>query len=164
MGGAAAAGGWLGVTAGGLLADRLRRRDPRGRLWVGMLNAVAPIPLALAMLWVESTAVALALSVPLYVSTALWLGPGASTVQDLVLPRMRAIASAAFLFVVTLVGLAMGPYTVGLLSVATGDLRVALSWGLFSNVVAFALLLLASRSVGASEATRLSRARAAGEP
>jgi MFS family permease len=164
MGGAAAAGGWLGVTAGGLLADRLRRRDPRGRLWVAMLNAVAPIPLALLMLWVESTAVALALSVPLYVSTALWLGPGASTVQDLVLPRMRAIASAAFLFVVTLVGLAMGPYTVGLLSTATGDLRVALSWGLLSNVVALALLLLASRSVGESEATRVQRARAAGEP
>lgn len=164
MGGAAAAGGWLGVALGGLLADQLRRRDPRGRLWVAMLNALLPIPLALLMLWVESTTVALVLSVPLYVSTALWLGPGASTVQDLVLPRMRAIASAAFLFVVTLVGLAMGPYTIGRLSMATGDLRVALSWGLLSNVVAFLLLLLAARHVAKSEATRVERARAAGEP
>jgi hypothetical protein len=66
MGGAAAAGGWLGVTAGGLLADRLRRRDPRGRLWVGLLNAELRIPIALLLLWVESTTIALALSLPLY--------------------------------------------------------------------------------------------------
>lgn len=164
MGGAAAAGGWLGVTAGGLLADRLRRRDLRGRLWVCLLNAVFPIPIALLLLWAKSTTVALALSLPLYVSTALWLGPGASTVQDLVLPRMRAVASAAFLLVVTLLGLALGPYTVGRLSMATGDLRVALSWGLLSNVVAFFLLLAASRPLAESEGTLLERARAAGEP
>jgi MFS family permease len=164
VGGAAAAGGWLGVAAGGVLADRLRRRDARGRVWVALLNAVLPIPIALALLWAKSTIVALALSLPLYASTALWLGPGASTVQDLVLPRMRAVASAAFLLVVTLLGLAMGPYVVGRLSTAMGDLRVALSWGLLSNVVAFVLLLAASRRLAGNEATRLARARAAGEP
>ncbi|HET8644516.1 MAG TPA: MFS transporter, partial [Vicinamibacteria bacterium] len=129
-GGAAAAGGWVGVTVGGLLADRWRRRSPAGRLHVGMLNAVVPIPLALAMLWVPSTTVAFAVAVLLFVAAALWLGPGASTIQDLVLPRMRSLASAAFLLVVTLVGLALGPYTIGRLSLALGDLRPAMALSL----------------------------------
>jgi MFS family permease len=164
VGGAAAAGGWLGVTLGGLLADRWRRRDPRGRLWVGMLNALLPIPATLLMLAAPDARVALALSLPLYVVAALWLGPGASTVQDLVLPRMRAVASAAFLLVVTLVGLAMGPYTIGRLSMATGSLPVAMTLALPMNLVAFVLFVLASRSVAHSEASKLERARHAGEP
>ncbi len=164
VGGAAAAGGWLGVTVGGLLADHLRRTDPRGRLVVGMLNALLPLPLAAVLLWTKSATLAFALSIPLYVTTALWLGAGASTVQDLVLPRMRAVASAGFLLVVTLVGLAMGPYTMGRLSVATGDLRLGMSWGLLSNLVALGFFVLAARSLGQAEASRLERARAAGEP
>ncbi len=163
VGGAAAGGGWLGVTLGGLLADRWRRSDPRGRLFVGLLNALLPVPCALAMLWAPSAGLALALSAPLYVVSALWLGPAASTVQDLVLPRLRAVASAGFLLTVTLVGLALGPYVVGRLSVATGDLRVALSLGLLANGLGAACLWLASRGLPAAEATLHERARAAGE-
>ena len=138
VGGAAAGGGWLGVTLGGLLADRWLRRTPLGRLQVGMANAVLAIPLALVVLFVPSTPVALAATFGLYAVSALWLGPGASTVQDLVLPRMRGVASAAFLLVVTLLGLALGPYTIGRLSVAFGDLRLALACSLVANVVALA--------------------------
>lgn len=163
VGGAAAAGGWLGVTLGGVLADRWRLSSPRGRLYVGMLNAVLPAPLSLVMLWTPSVSLALALAVPVYVVGALWLGPGISTVQDLVLPRMRAVASAAFLLVNTLIGLAMGPYVVGRLSVATGDLRVALSLSLLATGVALTFFLLAGRTLARDEATRVDRAREAGE-
>jgi MFS family permease len=163
IGGAAAAGGWLGVTLGGLLADRWQRRTPLGRLQVGMANAVLPIPLALVLLFVPSTTVAYVAGVGLYVVSALWLGPGASTVQDLVLPRMRSIASAAFLLVVTLLGLALGPYTIGRLSVAFGDLRLALAWSLVANVVALVLFVLAARTLPRDQETRVARAVAAGE-
>lgn len=163
VGGASAAGGWLGVTLGGLLADRWRRRDPRGRLWVGLLNALLPLPLTLVILWVPDARLALLLSLPLYVASALWLGPGASTVQDLVLPRMRALASAGFLLAVTLIGLALGPYAIGRLSLATGSLRVAMTAALAMNLVGAVLLFLASRGLATAEATRLERARRAGE-
>jgi MFS family permease len=153
----------LGVTRGGLLADRRQRRTPLGRLQVGMANAVLPIPLALVVLFVPSTAVALAATVGLYVVSALWLGPGASTVQDLVLPRMRGVASAAFLLVVTLLGLALGPYTIGRLSVAFGDLRLALACSLVANVVALVLFVLAARTLPRDLETRGARAAAAGE-
>jgi MFS family permease len=164
LGGMAAAGGWLGVTAGGLLADRLRRRSPLGRLQVAMLNAVLPVPFALGLLAAPSLPWAYAASLPLFVVTALWLGPGASTVQDLVLPRMRAVASAAFLLVVTFVGLALGPYTIGRLSVALGGLRPALLWALLANAAALACILVSARTLARDEQSRWERARAAGEP
>jgi MFS family permease len=164
VGGMAAAGGWLGVTLGGLLADRLRRRSPTGRLQVAMINAVAPVPAALLLLFAPSLAWAYAASFLLYVATSLWLGPGTSTVQDLVLPRMRAVASANFLLVVTFVGLALGPYTIGRLSVALGGLRPALLWALLANGVGLAFVLAAAGTLGRDEESRWRRARAAGEP
>ncbi len=164
VGGAAAAGGWIGVTAGGVLGDALRRRSPTGRIDVGLLNALLPIPLTLVMLWTPDGRLAYLMSLPLYAASALWLGPGTSTVQDLVLPRMRASASAGFLLVNTLIGLALGPYTIGRISMATGDLRLAMTLGLAGYVVAIGFFLRARRTIGHDEATRMERARAAGEP
>lgn len=164
VGGTYALGGWLGVTFGGWLADRLRRSSPTGRLTVGLLNAALTVPVALAVLWIPNTWLALGLNLLLNLVAAMWLGPGASTVQDLVLPRMRAVASAFYLLVVTLIGLALGPYTIGRLSVATGDLRLAISLGLSANIVAFVFFWLARRTLAHDEATRVERARAAGEP
>ena len=79
------------------------------------------------------------------------------------MPRMRAIASAAYLLVVTFIGLALGPYTIGRLSVALGDLRSAMLLALLANGAAAALLLLAARHLPRDEASRLERARRAGE-
>ena len=164
LGGIAAAGGWLGVTLGGVLADALRRRFVAGRLVVGMLTAALPVPFALAMLSARDLAWAYALNVPVYVFTAMWLGAGSATVQDLVLPRMRAAASAAFLLVVTLLGLALGPYAIGRASLALGSLRAALALALLANALAFVCALLAARHLPRDEASRLERAREAGEP
>lgn len=164
VGAAAAVGGWIGVTMGGLLADRWRRRFPTGRLYVVLLNAVLPIPLCLAMVWIADSRPALAIAWVLNVPAALWLGPGIATIHDLVLPRMRGLASAAFLLVNTLVGLALGPYVMGRLSVVFGDLRWGISLGLVGYLVGAVLILRAMNTLAADEASRLGRARAAGEP
>jgi MFS family permease len=161
LGGIAAAGGWLGTTLGGLLGDRWRRRSPLGRLHVGMVNAIAPLPVAALLVSADRAELAYVFAFPVYVTTALWLGPGFSTVQDLVLPHMRATASAAALLVVTLVGLALGPYAVGRLSVALGDLRPALLLALVANLVALACFLRASRTLAEDETQKVARAAAA---
>jgi MFS family permease len=116
------------------------------------------------MLLTRNTTLAYLLNVPLGLLSSMWIGPGAATLQDLVLPRMRAIASAAYLLVVTFLGLALGPYTIGRLSVAFGSLRAAMFVALLANGMVVGLLFLASRHVAHDEATRLERARAAGEP
>jgi MFS family permease len=164
LGGSSAVAGWLGVTLGGVLADRWHRLRADGRLRVGLLTALAPLPAAVWLLLTDSTWLVYVLSVPLSLTTAMWIGPGASTVQDLVLPRMRASASAAYLLAVTFIGLALGPYTIGRLSAALGDLRSAMLIALAVNVIAFALLGRASRHLERDRATLLARARAAGEP
>ena len=61
-------------------------------------------------------------------------------------------------------GYALGPYLVGRLSDATGDLRTALAWMLCAAGVALVLFLLAMRHIAADEATLRARALAAGEP
>jgi MFS family permease len=145
LGGMLAAGGWLGATCGGLLADAWRRRTPRGRLYVGVLTAALSIPFGFVLLSLRSSSAALLLSFPAVVLTGLWIGPAASTVQELVPPRLRATASAVFILHTTILGLALGPYTIGRLSVFTGDLKSALLLALPVQAVAAALLFLAAR-------------------
>jgi MFS family permease len=156
-----AVGGGLGVTLGGALADRFRIQTPAGRLIVGMMNALVPIPLLLLALSTRDRNAALAFFAVAQVFAAMWLGAGSSTVQDLVLPHMRARASAVFLLFVTLVGLALGPYVVGRLSDLWGDLRLAFMAATSANLVAFAFFVMAARSIARDEETRVARAAAA---
>jgi MFS family permease len=164
LGGTAALGGWLGVTLGGVIADGLRRRSPTGRLYVALATAVLPILPNVLLFTTGDLTLAYALALPSNVFGSMWIGVGASTVTDLVLPRMRATASAFYLLMVTFIGLALGPYTIGKLADVTGELRTALLLGLLANAVALGFTLLAMRSLAADEATRNVRARAAGEP
>ncbi|MEW6270522.1 MAG: MFS transporter [Thermodesulfobacteriota bacterium] len=163
LGGTSAVAGWLGVTLGGVLADRWHRLRADGRLLVGLLTAVTPLPCAVWLLLTDSTWLVYVLSFPLSLASAMWIGPGASTVQELVLPRMRASASAAYLLAVTFIGLALGPYGIGRLSAAIGDLRVAMLVALLTNAIAAVLLWQATRHLERDRATMLDRARAAGE-
>jgi MFS family permease len=104
------------------------------------------------------------LNFPVSVLGSMWIGIGASTVQDLVLPRMRAVASAFYLLVITFVGFALGPYCIGELSDALGDLAAAMRYSLLANLVAAGLLLRGLQTLPRDESTLRARARAAGEP
>jgi MFS family permease len=53
---------------------------------------------------------------PAMVCSTLWFGPAASIVQDLVPPAMRAVASAVFIFILTIIGLGAGPQAIGILN------------------------------------------------
>ncbi|MEO8605139.1 MAG: MFS transporter, partial [bacterium] len=152
LGGTAAAAGWLGVTLGGVWSDRWRRTTPAARCYVGMVAALAPLPFVVWMLYVGSNTAAFALNALVSFGTSMWVGPGATTVTDLVPPRLRASAAAAYLLVVTFIGLALGPYTIGYLSAALGDLRSAMLLALLVNPVAAALLWVAGQRLPADEA------------
>ena len=159
-----ATAGWVGVNCGGLLADAWRRRTLNGRLYVAMLAAVVPLPFAVIMLTADDVRIAAGAYLLQSLGAALWSGAAVSTIQDLVLPRMRAIASAAYLLMVTFVGLALGPYAIGRLSGALGSLRTAMLYGLSVNALAFVFGALAARHLTHDESSKLTRARIAGEP
>jgi MFS family permease len=160
LGGTAAAAGWLGVTLGGLAADRWRLSRRSGRLYWGIVTALAPLPVGLAFLHAGDVRLAYALNFPLSALGAMWIGAGASTVQDLVLPRMRASAAAAYLLVITFIGLALGPYGIGRASAALGSLRTGMLLAFGANLLAVLCLARAARQLPADEARVLERARA----
>ena len=166
-----AVAGWLGITLGGVVADRLKPRTGNARVYVGLAAVALTLPAALGLLLAESLAVAYVLNFVVSIFASCWIGGAASTVNDLVLPRMRAIASAFYILMAT-VGLAVGPYAVGEVSdvlAATGigageALRLSLLMSLALLVVPGVFLLLLLRHLVPDEANRLQRARAAGEP
>ena len=77
---------------------------------------------------------------------------------------MRAITASTYIITMTIIGLGIGPYAVGMISDATGNLGGAiLSINWVAPVIVAMLLLLALR-VERDQADLLDRARAGGEP
>jgi predicted MFS family arabinose efflux permease len=109
-------GGAIGSVLAGLLADRLGGGDRRWWLWVPAVAALAPLPFTLAFFFHPDADTALALLFPGLVLAAMYQGPVFSTVQTLAEERMRSVASGVLLFVINIIGLGMGPPTVGLLN------------------------------------------------
>ena len=167
LGANGAVAGFLGVIIGGWIADKLRERNPAGRLLVAIFGAVAPIvPIWLAYN-TASSAVFYTMSFVAVMFGASALGASAATTQDLVLPRMRGTATASFFLGTTLVGLSFGSYFVGQISdfagtiVAgkpVGNLRAGILSLLGFAPITLALLIYAYRTVPAAEATRNERA------
>jgi MFS family permease len=174
LGATGALSGFIGVIMGGRVADYLRARNPGGRVLVVLFGAIAPIIPSYIGLSTESGALFYAMNFVAGVCLATALGAAAATTQDLVLPRMRGTATAAFFLGTTLVGLAFGPYLVGLISDMNalmvegqkiGDLRTGKLAVMFVTMpISAALLLYAYRKLPEAEASLMDRARAAGEP
>jgi MFS family permease len=164
LGWATALAAAAGVIAGGIVSDWWRRYDPRGRIFVNMLAVVLPMPAVWLMFTTDSLATFYwAVPVAQLFGSA-WVGAAVATLQDLVLPRMRATAGATYVLGTTMVGLALGPYAAGKMSVVTHSLAA----GIFSLYVVPPFTLLAlwlgSRRLAGLEASKIERARAAGEP
>jgi MFS family permease len=163
VGSLGALAGFLGVTGGGVIADRLRRRTPAGRQIVVLFGALVPVPF-LVLAFTAATPLAFYPGIFLAQITAAGaLGASAATTQDLVLPRMRGTATATFFIGTTLIGLALGPYLAGRVSTLSGSLSTGMLSLLGSVPIALAAAIGAYRLVPAAEATREARARAAGE-
>jgi MFS family permease len=173
LGANGALSGFLGVIIGGRVADALRAKNPAGRILVvifGVLGPIIPIGIGYTT---DNTTLFYVMQFVAGMLGATALGAAAATTQDLVLPRMRGTATAAFFLGTTLVGLSFGPYMVGQISdlagtVVDGKLVGNLRVGILSLIavapVALALLISAYRLLPTAERTIVERARDAGEP
>ncbi len=152
-----ASSGAVGSFLGGWLADRWHARQPRARCYVAALGATLGMPFNWAMLLVPDATTALWLAVPGGLCNAMWLGPTASLVQEMVAPHMRALSAAVFLFIVNLIGLGAGPQAVGVLNDLLGrpdSVRYSLLLVILGNVIAVTLFLLAARATSAPHRAR----------
>lgn len=170
LGANGALSGFIGVIVGGWMADQLRKKNPAGRILMIIFGVVAPI----VPIWIGYTTENAALFYTMNFLAGMFgaaaLGAAAATTQDLVLPRMRGTATAAFFLGTTLVGLSFGPYMVGQISDLTGtmvngklvgDLRTGILSLVGVAPIALGLLLYAYRAVPGAEATIVERAAAA---
>ena len=109
-------GGLIGTFLGGVLGDRLSRRDPSWRQTVPAIGQWLSLPTAL-LAWlapdVNVATGALALS---YLAGLLYFAPTFAALQAMISDNMRATASAVLLFCLTLVGSSVGPLAVGAIS------------------------------------------------
>lgn len=159
-----AVAGFLGVIAGGRVADFFFTRVPYGRILVTMFGLLAPVPIMWFMFTTSDLTVFLILAVAAQFCAASALGGAAATSQALVLPRMRGVATATFFLATTLVGLALGPYTAGLVSAKNGDdLATGMLATLWAAPVGLVLLIAAIALVPAAAVSVVERARNVGE-
>ncbi len=168
----AAIGGFIGIVLGGFLADAWKARSANARIYIGLAIPVLSLPFALGFLYADNAVTAYICSFVFSILSPAWIGAATSTINDLVMPRMRATASAYYVLMNTFLGLALGPYLMGQLSdlnmssgMAPGAaLQSAVTWGLVAFAVSAVFLLAALRYLADDEATRVERARALGEP
>jgi MFS family permease len=105
----------LGLAAGGLLSDRLAKRDARWYAWICAMASVTPVPFyALALLGPDPNTAFLALFPALFLGMFQG-GPEFAVVQGAAGPRMRAVAVATYLVIVNLIG-GTGSFMIGWLS------------------------------------------------
>jgi MFS family permease len=163
VGWAAAASAAAGVILGGYASDRWREHDPRGRLFVNMLAAVVPIPLVAFLLTTDSLLAFYLVNPIAHMFASAWVGAAVATLQDVVLPRMRGTAGATYILGTTMVGLALGPYFAGKVSVLAADLRTGIAALYLMPPLTLLGLWLGARRIAWLEESKVERARAAGE-
>jgi MFS transporter, Spinster family, sphingosine-1-phosphate transporter len=153
--------GIIGPLLWGPLSDRLNLRFPgSGRAYCA-LAAMAISPLM--SFWVYHAPDATGFYIR-FVSYSLiltgWLPPLYAIMYDQVLPRMRGVTASVYLLASTIIGLGIGPYVVGLISDATGDLRFAMLCINAAAIPIVLLLLVVARRAQKDEADLLTRAEA----
>lgn len=108
-------GSSAGAIAGGVLADALARRGHRdSKMRVGWIAAIAWLPFGIAFPLVDDGALAMALVAPAAVLSAMPFGVAPAAIQELAPGELRGQISSIYLFVINLVGLAIGPLVLAL--------------------------------------------------
>ena len=145
--------GATGTFLGGFLADRLSVKDIRWYVWIPMLGGLTAMIPAYYTLLGENTTLIIAAMIPSQILGALYLGPCIATCHNLVSPGMRAMASAILYFVLNIIGLGLGPLTVGILSDAfastygDNNLRYAMAVTLTISLVGVFFLWMGARGL-----------------
>ena len=108
--------GGAGTFLGGYMADRLGLKDVRWYMWIPAYGFLIAVPTSLAIYYFENIYLILALYVIPAFTSNLYTGPTFGMTQSLAPLAMRASASALLLFIINIIGLVLGPTTVGWLS------------------------------------------------
>lgn len=104
------------VLLGGILANYLSARDLRWGAWLTALGAVALIPCYIVLSLADTSTVAMAAYFIPATLGIFFQGPSMALLQSVSPIKMRATSAAIALFIANMIGLGLGPLSVGLLS------------------------------------------------
>jgi predicted MFS family arabinose efflux permease len=113
---------WLGVPSavgtllGGWYSDRMGRRDVRWYLWLPAWTTLATVPVSIFCFLTSDPWLSFWVMIVPNLLGSYWYGPAFSLTQGLVGPRMRAVAASILLFILSIIGLGLGPWFTGVLS------------------------------------------------
>ena len=148
-------GGVLGTWLGGWFGDRIGSTRPGGYALIPAVCFLITAPTFALGLFAPNLTVAWILFTIGQMLALAWLGPVITAVQHIVLPSMRATASASFLFINNLIGIAFGIYFLGWMSdamkAAHGEdsLRYSILYGLIFYLLAALFYLFAAKRLRA---------------
>ena len=109
--------GTIGIVTGGKVADWLARRGFRdANMRVGLIGALAWLPMGLLYPLMPNGNLAAVVLVPTIFLTSLPVGLAAAAIQEMMPNVMRGQASALYLFVINLIGLGLGPTAVAVMT------------------------------------------------
>ena len=108
--------GVFGMTMGGVIADVAGRKDIRWYAWAPALGCALGFPIYLAAFSQHSALASVAFIFLGYLVVTFYFAPTFAVVQNLVEPRMRATASSLLFLAINMMGQALGPVVIGLVS------------------------------------------------
>ena len=109
-------GGAIGVFGGGVMADRLAKKDQRWYLWLPAICSLITLPFIVLFCLASTKETAIMAMIIPGIFVNVYLGSVIAVAHSLVGLKMRAMASAILFLVINILGLGLGPWSVGILS------------------------------------------------
>lgn len=152
LGAAVGFGGMIGTFMGGYLADTYGKNNKRLYLLLPVYAGLICIPFSIAQFFMDGAMLVIFFHFITALLTAIYLGPSIAVTHNLIDAKMRAVASAILFFFLNLIGLGLGPITIGLLSdyfeptYGAESLRYAFCFSLIPAVGCMILYYMASKT------------------
>jgi len=109
-------GGGLGTVLGGYIADLWGRKDESAYFSFIALAYVLSVPFFVLAIWAGTPALCFGVFFFVFLLHNSVAGPSYALVQNLAPVKLRAFAAALFLFILSVIGMGLGPLYIGMLS------------------------------------------------
>jgi MFS family permease len=155
--------GLLGTFLGGVLADRWMTRRKDARMMILVVRSLLVIPFLFGIFFIAEPVVLVMLIIVGSSISAIWFGPAAAVVHDLVEPEIRSMAVAVYVLSINLAA-GVSPILIGKLTDASGNplfLQYALLISPLGDLLAAIFLYLGARQIVADMQARSQAAAAA---
>ena len=157
--------GVVGPLIAGPLSDWINQKVKGGRMYLALFALGGSPFLAFAVYNAPTLGSFFGWFVFYSLVLTMWLPPIYASLLDLVLPRMRGAVISYYILMMTITGMGLGPYAVGMISdMNGGDLGEAILSVYWVAPVIVALLATLIWRIPKDEPKLLERAKAAGEP